>query len=219
MNIKTEETKEIIDVSNVLIAFLRHGIYRFRFEDVTGALPFGMLSNLKLETFSRWMRNPLYQYTPSMKSWQFIYGRRVTFFTKDKKNVFGLEDAIIQMGYENFVRWLRIWSANFAHGAKSAPDATQSLENRITAIYNTGVKIAQEKGIQAANKATLPELKTVWKTACELKGRPDYLTEPVGFGRKTTVYISRTARSANKATFRAEPFVFEGAQDLIITEE
>ena len=78
MSEKTEETREILDVSTILTTFLRHGIYRFKFEDVTEAMPFGILSELKRETFGRWLRNPFYQYIPELQAWQFLYGKKIT---------------------------------------------------------------------------------------------------------------------------------------------
>lgn len=216
MKEKTEETREILDVSTILTTFLRHGIYRFKFEDVTEAMPFGILSDLKRETFGRWLRNPFYQYISELDAWQFLYGKKITFFNKNKKDIFGLEDAICDMGYENFVRWLRIWSSNYAEGSKSDPEAILALENKIVTIYQRGCKIASESGLQAANKMARKELRGVWEKACNLKGRPDYLNMPVQIGRKFTVMISRNVKTVNKATYKAEPYFFEGGQDLVL---
>ena len=201
MSEKTEETREILDVSTILTTFLRHGIYRFKFEDVTEAMPFGILSALKRETFGRWLRNPFYQYIPELQAWQFLYGKKITFFNKNKKDIFGLEDAICDMGHDNFVRWLRIWSSNFAEGSKSDPEATLALENKIVTIYQQGCKLAAESGLYTANKMARKELHAVWEQACNLKGRPDYLKMPVQIGRKFNVIITRNAQKRNEKTF------------------
>lgn len=219
MKEKTEETREILDVSTILTTFLQHGIYRFKFEDVTEAMPFGILANLKRETFGRWLRNPFYQYISDLDAWQFLYGKKITFFNKNKKEIFGLEEAICSMGHENFVRWLRIWSSNYADGVKSDPEAILALENKIVTIYQRGCQIASESGLQAANKMARKELRSIWEQACNLKGRPDYLKMPVQIGRKFNVTITRSARNANKATYKAEPYVFNGSDNLIFKED
>lgn len=216
---KTEETREIMDVTNILLTFMRHGIYRFKFEDITNAYPFGILADLKLETFGRWLRNPFYQYIPSINSWQFLYGKKPPFLGKADKELFGLDDAIISMGEENFVRWLRIWSTGYAEGTKSDPEAILRLENDITAIYNRGIEKTRLEGRKAANKEALKAMRDIWERACALKGRPDYLSMPVHTGRKATVMISRNTKNANKKTFIAEPYFLNGGQDLVVQHD
>lgn len=190
----TEQTLESLDTVRTLFSFLQVGIFYFNYEDVVEACP--TLDRLKPQTFRRWMSNPLYTAHKNNGMFTFNYRPSPPLFGSAMPQL-SLDIAALFAGYENYVRWVRIWSNHFA--------GTATFQNG--AEKKRAIVCALQRLQTACKGYSLPQLCTegknrllaIYQMAYDYKGYPNYATSPIESGRKTVVTIRRPVRKKNPA--------------------